>query len=79
MSPADSVVYLHKKTISPKTVSKNGRDTMTMPELLEPAQNLNDVHKTLSPKPLVSNEQLAAFYIAELNAVRGGDKYNVSS
>lgn len=41
MSPADSVVYLHKKTISPKTVSKNGRDTMTMPELLEPAQNLN--------------------------------------
>lgn len=44
------------------------------PELLKPAQTLEDVYKTLSPMPLVDSKQLEAFYIADLNDVRGGDK-----
>ncbi len=44
------------------------------PEFLKPAQTLEDVYKTLSPMPLVDSKQLEAFYIADLNDVRGGDK-----
>ena len=35
------------------------------PELLKPAQTLEDVYKTLSPMPLVDSKQLEAFYIAD--------------
>jgi len=39
-----------------------------------PATTLDDVYKTLSPEPLLSREELAAFYKEDLNLVRGGDK-----
>lgn len=42
--------------------------------LLKPAKLLDDVHLTLSPEPLETREEIAAFYRDELNQVRGGDK-----
>ena len=41
---------------------------------LEPATTLDDVHKTLSPEPLMTRPEIAAFYRGELNEVRGGDQ-----
>jgi hypothetical protein len=38
-----------------------------------PAQSLQEVYQTLEPNPLVSQEQIDAFYRYELNAVRGED------
>ncbi len=40
----------------------------------EPAHELPDVYQTLRPTPLTTAEELAAFYIEDINAVRGGDK-----
>ncbi|MGB3292274.1 MAG: hypothetical protein WBB01_04665 [Phormidesmis sp.] len=40
----------------------------------QPAQELSDVYQTLRPTPLTTAEELAAFYIEDINAVRGGDK-----
>jgi len=37
------------------------------------ATTLEDVHKTLSPKPLLNQKELRAFYRDEVNEVRGGD------
>lgn len=42
--------------------------------LLQPATTLDEVHKTLSPEPLMTAPELAAFYRGELNEVRGGDQ-----
>ncbi|NJP09215.1 MAG: hypothetical protein HC866_06770 [Leptolyngbyaceae cyanobacterium RU_5_1] len=39
-----------------------------------PATSLEDVYKTLQPEPLETPEELAAFYQAAINQVRGGDK-----
>jgi GTPase SAR1 family protein len=39
-----------------------------------PAQHLADVYRTLEPGPLISPEELNAFYSQGINAVRGGDK-----
>ena len=81
MRPACRVVYSRNKTnsLGNKTNSlgiacENARENMLMSELLEPAQNLNNVYKTLSPNPLKSSKQQAAFYIGDLNNVRVGDK-----
>ncbi len=41
--------------------------------MLKAATSLAEVYKTLSPEPLVSPEELEAFYSAQLNAVRGED------
>ena len=41
---------------------------------LEPATTLDDVHKTLSPEPLMTRPEIEAFYRGRLNEVRGGDK-----
>jgi hypothetical protein len=38
------------------------------------ANRLEDVYRTLEPGPLLTPEELAAFYTAGINAVRGGDK-----
>lgn len=40
----------------------------------EPATRLADVYRTLQPGPLVTAEELKAFYAEEINQVRGGDK-----
>jgi hypothetical protein len=40
---------------------------------LEPATTLSDIHKTLSPEPLMTPAEIRAFYRGELNDVRGGD------
>lgn len=39
-----------------------------------PAITLDDIYKTLRPQPLVTAEELAAFYRPEINQIRGGDK-----
>ena len=39
-----------------------------------PATELAEVYRTLQPGPLVTAEELAAFYIPDINVVRGGDK-----
>jgi hypothetical protein len=39
-----------------------------------PATTLDDIYKTLRPQPLVTAEELAAFYRPEINQIRGGDK-----
>ena len=41
---------------------------------LEPATSLDDVYKTVSPEPLMTPPEIAAFYRGGLNEVRGGDK-----
>lgn len=41
--------------------------------MLKAATSLRDAYKTLSPEPLVTSEQLEAFYSSRLNAVRGED------
>lgn len=41
---------------------------------LTPATRLEDVYKTVSPEPLLTHEELTAFYRNELNEVRGGDR-----
>lgn len=41
--------------------------------MLKAATSLAEVYKTLSPKPLVTREELDAFYSSQLNAVRGED------
>jgi len=41
---------------------------------LTPATNLDDIYKTLVPAPLMTKQELAAFYREEMNAVRGGDR-----
>ena len=38
------------------------------------ATSLDEVYKTLRPSPLISQEELDAFYRHEINATRGGDK-----
>lgn len=40
----------------------------------QPAHELADVYQTLRPTPLTTAEELAAFYIEDINTVRGGDK-----
>ena len=45
-----------------------------MATLLQPASTLDEVYQTLSPEPLLGDEEFNAFYGPELNAVRGGDK-----
>lgn len=42
-------------------------------DMLKAATSLAEVYKTLSPKPLVTREELDAFYSSQLNAVRGED------
>jgi hypothetical protein len=44
------------------------------PTQVTPAQSLADAYKTLQPDPLISADELKAFYREELNTVRGGDK-----
>lgn len=39
-----------------------------------PATTLEEIHQTLSPKPLATVEEIKAFYKAELNHIRGDDK-----
>ncbi len=41
--------------------------------MLKAATSLAEVYKTLSPRPLVTPEELEAFYSSQLNAVRGED------
>ncbi len=41
---------------------------------LVPATILGDIHKTLSPEPLLTSPEIRAFYQSGLNKVRGGDK-----
>ena len=41
--------------------------------MLKAATSLAEVYKTASPKPLVTREELDAFYSSRLNAVRGED------
>ena len=41
---------------------------------LKAATTLEDVYQTLSPEPLLKEDQFHAFYKEEINAVRGGDK-----
>jgi hypothetical protein len=41
---------------------------------LKAATTLDDVYQTLSPEPLLKEDQFHAFYKKEINAVRGGDK-----
>ncbi len=41
--------------------------------MLKAATSLKEAYKTLSPEPLVTSEQLEAFYSSQLNAVRGED------
>lgn len=41
---------------------------------LRAAATLDDVYQTLSPEPLLNENQLHAFYKEEINTVRGGDK-----
>jgi hypothetical protein len=42
--------------------------------MLHPATSLDDVYRTLSPEPLLTPEQVRAFYSDRLNTVRGDDK-----
>jgi hypothetical protein len=42
--------------------------------MLAPATSLDDVYKTLSPDPLLTKEQIEAFYRGQVNKVRGDDK-----
>lgn len=42
--------------------------------MLRPAMTLEEAYETLSPEPLMTEEELAAFYSAQLNEVRGGDR-----
>jgi hypothetical protein len=42
--------------------------------LLEPAQTLEDVHRTLPPQPLLTPAEMHAFYRGDINNLRGGDK-----
>ncbi len=42
--------------------------------MLQRATSLDDVYKTLSPEPLLTRDQVRAFYSDRLNAVRGDDK-----
>jgi hypothetical protein len=42
--------------------------------LFEPAASLEDVYKTLSTEPLLTDREIQAFYRFGLNEVRGGDK-----
>src|SRR4051795_13259039 len=51
--------------------SSSGRRTMQM---MTPANTLDDVYKTISPEPLLTQAELDAFYVPDLNRVRGGDK-----
>ncbi len=39
-----------------------------------PVTDLNDIEKVLSPKPLITNEELDRFYRDEVNEVRGEDE-----
>lgn len=41
---------------------------------LQRATELSEVYRALRPEPLLTSEQLAAFYASEINDVRGGDK-----
>jgi hypothetical protein len=41
---------------------------------LTPATNLDDIYKTLVLAPLMTQEELKAFYRDEMNQVRGGDR-----
>ena len=41
---------------------------------LQPARELANVYRTLQPTPLTTIEELEAFYVSDINAVRGGDK-----
>lgn len=41
---------------------------------LTQATRLEDIYKTVSPEPLLTHEELTAFYRDELNEVRGGDR-----
>lgn len=41
--------------------------------MLKAATSLAEMYKTLSPKPLITREELDAFYSSQLNAVRGED------
>jgi hypothetical protein len=41
---------------------------------ITPAQSLKEVYLTLRPEPLITADELKAFYRQEVNAVRGGDK-----
>jgi len=43
-------------------------------DMLHPATSLDDVYKTLFPEPLLTPDQVRAFYSDRLNAVRGDDK-----
>ena len=38
-----------------------------------PATTLDEVYKTLSPEPLMTPEEIEAFYKSELNVLRGQD------
>lgn len=40
---------------------------------LTPAKTLDEVFKTLSPQPLMRNDEFKAFYRPEMNRVRGED------
>ena len=42
--------------------------------MLQPASRLDDVYKTISPEPLLDEQQFRAFYRPDVNMVRGGDK-----
>lgn len=42
--------------------------------MLHPATSLDDVYRTLSPEPLLTRDQVRAFYVDRLNTVRGDDK-----
>ncbi|MEL7359925.1 MAG: hypothetical protein AAFV85_08290 [Cyanobacteria bacterium J06634_6] len=48
-------------------------DSQLAPQL-DKATQLESVYKSLRPEPLLTLEQLQAFYTEEINAVRGGDK-----
>lgn len=42
--------------------------------LIRQAKNLDEIYHTLSPAPLRAGEEMQAFYVSQLNEVRGGDK-----
>lgn len=39
-----------------------------------PAETLDEIYQTLSPEPLATERELEAFYCAQMNETRGGDK-----
>jgi hypothetical protein len=40
----------------------------------EPGTTLDEIYLTLSPEPLLTQQEIDAFYREEMNEVRGGDK-----